>query len=73
MSIGAEVGERSIVAEGTVVKMEQKLPASVVAVGNPARIVRKVSRKDQTYWDWGNQLYIDLAKRYLDNGIHRVD
>jgi len=73
LSIWSEVGERSIIAEGAVVKMKQKLPGGVVVAGNPARVIRKVSDEDRSFWNWGKQLYIDLAKQYLDIGMHRLD
>lgn len=25
-------------------------------------------RKDKALWNWGKQLYVDLAKRYLSSG-----
>ena len=73
LSIWTEIGERSIIAEGAVVKMKQKIPGGVVAGGNPARIIREVSNKDNKLWDWGKQQYIDLAKKYLDIGMERLD
>jgi carbonic anhydrase/acetyltransferase-like protein (isoleucine patch superfamily) len=65
LSICAEVGEESIVAEGSTVKMGQKIPPGIVARGNPAKVVRNVEDKDKEFWNWGKQLYIDLAREYL--------
>ena len=73
ISIWAEIGKRSIVAEGSVVKMKQIIPPNVVAAGNPARVVRDVSDQDEEFWSWGKQLYIDLAKKYLDIGMEPVE
>jgi carbonic anhydrase/acetyltransferase-like protein (isoleucine patch superfamily) len=73
LSLWSEVGEHSIVAEGAVVKMKQKFPSGVVIAGNPARIVRKVSSEDEKHWQRWKQLYIDMAKKYLDIGMHRLD
>jgi len=72
ISIWSEIGKRSIVAEGSVVKMKQIIPPNVVAAGNPARVVRDVSDQDEEFWSWGKQLYIDLAKKYLDIGMEPV-
>lgn len=69
VSIWSEVGEWAIVAEGAVVKRSQVVPAKVVVAGNPARIVRQVNAEDQKFWNWGKQLYIDLAKKYLKEGM----
>ena len=72
LSIKTEIGERSIVAEGSIVRMEQKFPAGIVIAGNPARIIREVSGKDNDFWYRAKQLYIDLAKKYLDIGMHKL-
>ena len=69
----SEIGERSFIAEGTVIRMRQKLPSGVVVGGNPARQIRKVSSKDESHFSWGNQLYFDLAKKYLKIGMHKLD
>ncbi|MFH0728403.1 MAG: gamma carbonic anhydrase family protein [Pseudomonadota bacterium] len=72
LSISSEIGDGAIVAEGAVVKMKQVIPSKVVAAGNPAQIVREVSATDETFWSWGKQLYIDLAKKYIDHGLEPV-
>ena len=73
LSLYAEIGERSIIAEGSIVKMGQKIHDGVVAAGNPARTVREVSPKDERFWNWGKRLYIDLAKKYLAIRMHKID
>jgi len=72
ISLGSEIGERSIIAEGSVVQQNKVVSPGVVAAGNPLRVIRKVNNKDKEYWDWGKQLYIDLAKKYLRSGIEPV-
>ncbi|QTA88432.1 gamma carbonic anhydrase family protein [Desulfonema magnum] len=73
VSIWAEIGEWAIVAEGSVVTLKQVIPPKVVAAGNPTKIIRELSEKDQEFWNWGKQIYIDLVKKYLDVGIEPVD
>jgi carbonic anhydrase/acetyltransferase-like protein (isoleucine patch superfamily) len=72
VSIRSEIGEYAIIAEGCIVKMKQIIPPGVVVAGNPGQIVREVSLKDKELWDWGKQLYIDLAKKYLEKGMEPV-
>ena len=72
LSIWSEIGESAIVAEGSVIKMKQIIPPKVVVAGNPAQIVREISLKDEEFWNWAKQLYIDLAKKYLDKGMEPV-
>ncbi len=72
ISLWSEIGEWTIVAEGGIVKMKQIIPPRVVVAGNPAIIVRDLSVKDQDLWNWGKQVYIELAKKYLDEGMEKV-
>jgi len=73
ISIWAEIGEWAIVGEGSVVKLKQMIPPKVVAAGNPAKIVREIAEKDQKFWTWGKQIYIDLAKKYLNIGMEPIE
>ncbi|MBI9089611.1 MAG: gamma carbonic anhydrase family protein [Desulfobacterium sp.] len=69
LSIFSETGEWSIVGEGSVVRSNQKIEPGKVAAGNPARLIRDVNEKDQELWNFGKQVYIDLAEKYLDQGM----
>lgn len=69
VSIFSQVGEGSIVAEGSVVKLNQRIPEKMVAAGNPARVVRPVSDQEEELWAYGKQVYIDLAAKYLEQGM----
>ena len=73
LSIDSHVGENTIVAEGAVARMRQIVPVGVVAGGNPAKVIRKIAAKDQEYWGMAKQLYIDLAKQYLTDGMKLID
>jgi carbonic anhydrase/acetyltransferase-like protein (isoleucine patch superfamily) len=73
LSIRSEIGRYSIVAEGAVVKREQKIPESVVAAGNPARKVRDVSEKEIKFWEYARTLYVELADKYCRLGMERVE
>jgi len=72
LSILSEIGEWTIVAEGCVVKMKQVIPDRVVAAGNPAKVIREINSKDKELWQFGKQLYVDLAKKYLKIGMSLV-
>ena len=72
VSMLADIGVWTIIAEGTVVKLKQVLPGGIVAAGNPAKIVRELSDKDREFWTWGKQLYVDLAKKYLVEGLEPI-
>lgn len=72
LSILSEVQEGAIVGEGAVVPWGKVIPERMVAVGNPAKVIREVSAKDIKTWECGKQLYIDLARRYLKVGMQAV-
>jgi carbonic anhydrase/acetyltransferase-like protein (isoleucine patch superfamily) len=72
LSIRSKIGERSIIAEGSVVTLGQIIPPRVVAAGNPAKIVREITAKDEEFWDWGKQVYIDLARKYLREPMEQI-
>jgi carbonic anhydrase/acetyltransferase-like protein (isoleucine patch superfamily) len=72
VSIYAEIGEKSIVAEGGIVKRNQIVDRKVVVAGNPAEFVRKIKPEDEAHWERGKQIYIDLAKKYLKIGMQQV-
>ncbi len=72
LSIHSEVGKNTIVAEGSIVRMRQIVPGGIVAGGNPAKSIRKITPKDEEYWGAAKQLYIDLAKKYLSIGMQEV-
>jgi len=65
LSLFSQTGEWTIVGEGAVVRANQKIPDRVVAVGNPAKVVRDVNDGDLKLWNYGKQIYVDLAKKYL--------
>jgi carbonic anhydrase/acetyltransferase-like protein (isoleucine patch superfamily) len=69
LSILSEVGDNTIIAEGSVVKMRQTVQSGVVAGGNPIRVIRELADKDREYWNMGKDLYVNLAKKYLAEGL----
>ncbi len=72
LSIFSETGEWSIVGEGSLVRANQKIPSYAVAVGNPAKTVRDVNDGDRELWTYGKQVYVDLAKKHLDQPMKLV-
>lgn len=74
VSLYSEIGEYSIVAEGTVVKQWQIVPPRVVVAGAPAKVVRELQDRDIKTWDGSKAWYIELAKKYKIPGmIRRLD
>ena len=72
LSIFSETGEWSIVGEGALVRANQKIAANTVAVGNPAKEVRPVNSGDRELWNYGKQVYVDLAQKYIDQPMKQI-
>ena len=49
---GVTIGENTIIGAGSVVTRD--IPANVVAVGNPCRVLREIGDRDREYYyrDW---------------------
>jgi galactoside O-acetyltransferase len=60
---GVTIGEGSVIGAGSVVTKD--IPANVVAVGNPCRVMREIGDRDREYFykkdrvDWE-----EIRKRY---------
>jgi hypothetical protein len=55
-----------------IVTMNQLVPENVVIAGNPAKIIWKTEERDINFWSSEKQLYIDLAKKYLQMRMRRL-
>ena len=45
---GVNIGDNSVIGAGSVVTKD--IPANVVAVGNPCRVMREISERDKIYY-----------------------
>ena len=45
---GVTIGENSVIGAGSVVTKD--IPANVVAVGNPCRVLREINERDREYY-----------------------
>ena len=61
---GARVGAGAIVGAGSVVLEGMKIPPRVLAVGAPARVVRRVTARDAAYVRKWVATYVQLARAY---------
>jgi len=72
LSFNVRVGEWSIVAEGSVVPNGKTVPPGVIVAGNPAVEIARVEQRHRDFWNYGKDLYADLARRY-PHGCRRLD
>jgi carbonic anhydrase/acetyltransferase-like protein (isoleucine patch superfamily) len=61
---GARVGRGAIVGAGSVVLEGTRIPPGTLAVGVPARVVRRVTEQDRRYVRWWAAKYVRLANAY---------
>lgn len=52
---GVTIGDNTVIGAGSVVTKD--IPANVIAVGNPCRVVRPITDKDREYWQEQAALY----------------
>lgn len=57
---GAEVGDGSLVAAGSLVTERQRIPPGSVAMGAPARVVRRLTAEEQEQIAWSAAHYREL-------------
>lgn len=56
---GVHIGDNTVVGAGTVVTKD--LPANVIAVGNPARVLREIGPEDEIYYNHGKLISENLV------------
>ncbi len=68
-----EIGEQAMVAAGSVVADNMKIPARHLAAGSPAKIKKEIDGASLMWVDSSAAFYRDMAQSYLEQGIGRVD
>lgn len=61
-----EVGENSIIGANSLVKTKDHIPANVLAMGSPAKVVRELSEAEKAWKIKGTEQYIQLTTRCLN-------
>ena len=59
----AVIGESAIIAAGAFVKAGAEIPARMLAVGSPAKVLRELTQQEMDWKVEGTQTYQDLAVR----------
>jgi carbonic anhydrase/acetyltransferase-like protein (isoleucine patch superfamily) len=66
---GATIGKHSILGVGSTVLGGGKIPPRSVAVGSPAKIIRKATAKDLRLMKESYKAYVEMSRRYLAAGV----
>ena len=65
---GARIGTHSILGVGSVVLEGRSIPARSIAVGSPARVMRKATDKDVRMIQASYRAYVNMARKYTTTG-----
>ena len=68
----AEIGENTIIGANSTVKAKAIIPANVLALGSPAKVIRDLEAKEIAWKSKGTEEYIHLAQRCL-NSLQEVE
>ena len=61
----AEIGENSIIGANSLGKTKDQIPANVLVIGSPAKVIRSLTDKELEWKNHGTQEYIHLVERSL--------
>jgi carbonic anhydrase/acetyltransferase-like protein (isoleucine patch superfamily) len=62
---GARIGTHSILGVGSVVLEDRRIPSGSVAVGMPARVIRRATANDIRMIKQSYRAYVKMAQRYV--------
>jgi carbonic anhydrase/acetyltransferase-like protein (isoleucine patch superfamily) len=68
-----DVGEECLIAAGTVVPPEMKVPDRMLVMGVPGRIVRPINEKEDQYLRWLSRRYVELVRKYQAGEFGKPD
>jgi len=61
----SDIGENTIIGANSTVKAKAQIPANVLALGSPARVIRTLGEKEIAWKSQGTQQYITLTDRCI--------
>jgi carbonic anhydrase/acetyltransferase-like protein (isoleucine patch superfamily) len=62
---GCQIEEYSLIAAGTVLRENSKIPSGVLVAGNPGKIKRELSQKEIDFFQKSADNYLKYSKNYL--------
>lgn len=68
---GASIGSHSILGVGSMVLGKGKIPARSVAVGSPAKVIRRTTREDLRLLESSYKAYVEMSRRYAKLGTFK--
>ena len=68
---GASIGKQTILGVGSTVLAGVKIPARSVAVGSPAKIIRRSTPRDLKLVKDSYKAYVNMSRRYLNQAVFK--
>lgn len=65
---GAEIGEESMIGAGSLVTPRSRIPARVLAMGSPAKVVRTLTEAEVLFLRQSARNYVEYASLYRSGG-----
>lgn len=62
---GCEIGDNCIIGAGSIIAQGKKVPSGSLAVGSPARVIRKLTEEDFVNIRSYAERYVENMRRYL--------
>lgn len=69
---GARIGTHSIIGVGAVVLEGRRIPSGSVAVGMPAKVIRRTMPEDVQMIKQSYKAYVKMAQRYVEAGAFQT-
>ena len=69
---GCEIGDNCIIGAGSIIGMGKKIPPGSLAVGSPARVIRKLGEEDLDHIHGFAARYVALQTRYRAGALKPV-
>jgi len=67
---GAVIGKQSIIGAKALVTQGMKIPSGSLVLGAPAKVVRKLTKKERAGLKWWAEKYVDNGAYCLKHGIN---
>jgi len=67
---GAVIGKQSIIGAKALVTQGTKIPPGSLVLGAPAKVVRKLTKKERAGLKWWAQKYVDNGAYCLKHGLN---
>ncbi|MBP1156955.1 MULTISPECIES: gamma carbonic anhydrase family protein [unclassified Paenibacillus] len=65
----AEIGEQALIAAGTLIPENKKIPPRVLVMGSPGKVVRELNEQDLQMLQFVSEHYVGQSRRYLEAKI----